>query len=473
MKAIISRMLHMKKLASIYLLAAGFASILANPWAPLAVRDELTVYMKQIELGALYHQTLIDEKRKIITDSICLMVKPGNKIQGISEMEIQEVRRYDWNGDLIDARQSLAGEIGSSEWKLRKHEGAWEHLTITAGSASKQPVDEVTENLKTAREFMQDIKSGNITVGKIWTDTKFELMSSKPITIVTTCTKVLKGLVPHYHFVNKDNLTKMAEVMHIDGAGRTILQQVPPYFVAKASKDVDTMPAAPGRPSIHFSDLTKIPAQRAAKKNERIKLLYAGDFSLHESVVEWYDTGQEEAVLKPLISVCQSGNVSADLKKFTTATPIMQTGDDKIKKLAAKIAGSETDRCAIVHAMNHYVDKHIRNRDVATFSSALETLKAGYGDCGEHAVLLGALLRAVNIPARIVYGLVYISSRNGYFYHAWTMAYTGEWIFADPSHGKFPAPRNRIPLIIDDSGQNLIYLASMLDKVKIKYTAGE
>ena len=58
--------------------------------------------------------------------------------------------------------------------------------------------------------------------------------------------------------------------------------------------------------------------------------------------------------------------------------------------------------------------------------------KARQGDCTEHGVLLAALLRAKNIPARIDVGLVYVPKTQNFWYHLWTEAFIdGRWIPLD------------------------------------------
>jgi len=103
------------------------------------------------------------------------------------------------------------------------------------------------------------------------------------------------------------------------------------------------------------------------------------------------------------------------------------------------------------------------------FSNALETLKAGFGDCGEHAVLLGALLRAAGIPARVVLGLVYVGPKKAYMYHAWVMALAGDWVFADAALGAFPAYGNYVPLIIDDTGGGILRVFRLVGRINIEY----
>ena len=102
----------------------------------------------------------------------------------------------------------------------------------------------------------------------------------------------------------------------------------------------------------------------------------------------------------------------------------MQVTHEKIVSHANSLRGDAANSCELVGRYNRYVFEKLDKKNTATFSSALETLNAGFGDCGEHAVLLAALLRASGIPARVVLGWCMLSEKR-YYYHAWVMAFTG------------------------------------------------
>jgi transglutaminase-like putative cysteine protease len=83
--------------------------------------------------------------------------------------------------------------------------------------------------------------------------------------------------------------------------------------------------------------------------------------------------------------------------------------------------------------------------------SALEVLRTKVGDCNEHTALYVALARAVNLPARIAVGLVYM--RGAFYYHAWPEVYVetpavgGQWVAVDPTLNEFPADATHIRLV--------------------------
>jgi transglutaminase/protease-like cytokinesis protein 3 len=71
------------------------------------------------------------------------------------------------------------------------------------------------------------------------------------------------------------------------------------------------------------------------------------------------------------------------------------------------------------------------------FATAAEVVRSREGDCTEHAVLLAALCRAEQIPARVVLGLVYSPSHQGFAFHMWNEVWVEDrWIPLDATLGR-------------------------------------
>ena len=100
----------------------------------------------------------------------------------------------------------------------------------------------------------------------------------------------------------------------------------------------------------------------------------------------------------------------------------LRAGDDPLEK---------------AEALRRRVHRHISSKGLQTaFASASETAKTRTGDCSEHAVLLAAMCRAVEIPARVAMGLVYVDRFAGvsdiFGWHMWTQALVdGAWVDLD------------------------------------------
>ena len=85
--------------------------------------------------------------------------------------------------------------------------------------------------------------------------------------------------------------------------------------------------------------------------------------------------------------------------------------------------------------INHWVFQNMRRKNFSlAFAGAAEVARDLSGDCTEHAVLAAAMCRAAGIPSRVVVGLIYVDSIEGFGYHMWDEVYVNNrWIALDPS----------------------------------------
>ncbi len=143
------------------------------------------------------------------------------------------------------------------------------------------------------------------------------------------------------------------------------------------------------------------------------------------------------------------------------ATPVLDYGAAGVKKVlnvTASTAGISDQETAIelnrtVHSLLSFVPLSTGVR------SASSIAQSSLGDSTEHAILLAAMLRAKNIPARMAVGLRYLpntidrgaavrdpedsqtSPTHSFVYHAWVVAKAEEgWISLDPTTGKPTGP---------------------------------
>lgn len=123
---------------------------------------------------------------------------------------------------------------------------------------------------------------------------------------------------------------------------------------------------------------------------------------------------------------------------YLQASAVIDSKDEQIHQLAARAtdkAGDDLYKKA--EAMRSFVHRYISNKDLNTaFATASEVARLKSGDCSEHAVLLCAMLRTQEIPARIAVGLIYAESflqqRGVFGWHMWTQALIdGKWVDFD------------------------------------------
>ena len=117
---------------------------------------------------------------------------------------------------------------------------------------------------------------------------------------------------------------------------------------------------------------------------------------------------------------------------------MLQSDDEGVRGLAEKAAAGETDPWTVAVALEGLVRRSITSRNFSTaLASAAEVADTRAGDCTEHAVLLAALCRARNVPARVAVGLVYVESASAFGYHMWTEVYVANrWLPLDATLGR-------------------------------------
>ena len=364
---------------------------------------------------------------------------------------------------------------------MKKLGDQWEYIVIVGGKRTSRKTGDIADNLSSSCRLSQGIKARTIKPGETWYDTAFEMVSAQNVVTRVRCVGV--DTVRHiWTFENVDNLTNRTEKQEIDGSGRVIEESVARVYLAKnrdkrlarMSAPLESHGPAALQPdkAKDLSELFSVPSDRPKAPDEQLALSAIDSvFAMDSTVAQWYSRKGKLWVLNGLPVKCVPA-VNArkgEFHEWLQPTVTMQSDDPKIKELSNTLRGGLKDPCALVEKFTAYVFTMLKKRNTATFSNALETLKAGFGDCGEHAVLLGALLRAAGIPARVVLGLVYVGPKKAYMYHAWVMALAGDWVFADAALGAFPAYGNYVPLIIDDTGGGILRVFRLVGRINIEY----
>ncbi len=134
------------------------------------------------------------------------------------------------------------------------------------------------------------------------------------------------------------------------------------------------------------------------------------------------------AVNPERLLVEESGPQDSDLQP----SALIQADDPSIVALAAGLPDADDpseQALAIATFAHQFIDE---KNFSTTFASAADVAQSRTGDCTEHAVLVAALCRARGIPARVVVGLVYVPSKNGFGFHMWNEAWTDKgWLPLD------------------------------------------
>ncbi|MEX0887717.1 MAG: transglutaminase-like domain-containing protein [Phycisphaeraceae bacterium] len=140
-----------------------------------------------------------------------------------------------------------------------------------------------------------------------------------------------------------------------------------------------------------------------------------------------------------------AGDDEAPTDDDRAASPMIDHADPAVLKLLAEALGGEAADARpageTAERLRQFVHEFITAKDLSVgLGSASEVARTAQGDCSEHAVLLAALLRAADIPARTATGLLYVDhfldARNTFGGHMWTQAWLdGAWVDLDPTLG--------------------------------------
>jgi len=158
--------------------------------------------------------------------------------------------------------------------------------------------------------------------------------------------------------------------------------------------------------------------------------------SVGSQTFERIDDGRAKIV----IDLGRGSDASADKDDpANTGTSVMIDPDDKLIAALARRAKRRAGDgpMEVAEAMRKVAYQHISRKGYETaFASASETAKTRTGDCSEHAVLLAAMLRSQDIPARVATGLVFVpdfdNGRGIFGWHMWTQAMVNDqWVDLD------------------------------------------
>jgi hypothetical protein len=121
------------------------------------------------------------------------------------------------------------------------------------------------------------------------------------------------------------------------------------------------------------------------------------------------------------------------LKGFIEPEEFIESDDPVLIEKARKITDGSKDSWEAAVRLGQWVADNIAY-EIPGGMTARKTYDLRKGECGAHSILLAGFCRAMGIPARVVWGCMYIPNMGGAFgQHAWTEIWMGEagWIPVD------------------------------------------
>ena len=146
-------------------------------------------------------------------------------------------------------------------------------------------------------------------------------------------------------------------------------------------------------------------------------------------------------------------------------TPIILTGHPALQRLAEEIAGGLEAPQDRMNALVEWIHAHIAGEAVDVFN-ALDVLEQRKAECQGQSFLYASLARSLDIPTRIVNGLVYSDSLDGFYYHTWAQSWDGSsWHSIDPTFGQTTADATHVRLIDGETVADISPLLQIMGRV--------
>jgi hypothetical protein len=232
-----------------------------------------------------------------------------------------------------------------------------------------------------------------------------------------------------------------------DGAGRTVELRIGPMVMRRVAREQARLPRI--APVLE----NRIPTEPVVRLDEvrrmRLFVTVAADvrtdvFARSMYVEPWREPdGRFRLTLseaRPDGRLERAELSDRDRARFLSASPLVESDAPAIARTAEDVAGGEDEPLVKALRLTRWVYRTLSKRSTGpATASALEALRAGAGDCTEHAALFTALARAAGIPARQALGLVH--DGTGFQFHAWAEVHASDqWVPADPTLGRLGVP---------------------------------
>jgi len=151
------------------------------------------------------------------------------------------------------------------------------------------------------------------------------------------------------------------------------------------------------------------------------------------------------------------------VEAYLNSTNLIQSDNENIIKLSKNIVGETKSPIDKVSLINSWIFNNLDKKPTISIPNALDVLKTKRGDCNEHSVLFTALTRSLDIPTKIILGIVYLNGK--FYYHAWNEVFLGEWVSVDSTLNQLPVDASHIKFLEGDISRSseIMKLVGKLD----------
>lgn len=191
-----------------------------------------------------------------------------------------------------------------------------------------------------------------------------------------------------------------------------------------------------------------------------------GDFNLNDHNRQFLNDDlliiktEDISSFKHLTSIPNKDSV---LQQYLSPTNLIQSKSESITVLAYNIVGKTINPIDKVQLINKWVYNNLEKKPTISIPNALDVLRSKSGDCNEHSVLFTAFARSLEIPTKIILGIVYLNDK--FYYHAWNEVFLGKWVSVDPTLNQLPVDASHIKFFEGDINRSteIMKLVGKLD----------
>ena len=421
-------------------------------------RDYYGVYVMGNKVGWTWMEARFEEDRFVLEDFLFFEM---NAMGNSTRMENGARRTYDLkDGRLIEVTSTQKGQMGEARFLLyRDGDGKDFAFRTEVGEQTRvTPMPDQGENLRTMVWMDYLAAKGTLQPGQTFPCSTFDPGTGRWLTqmgrYVNSETKLFNGVETKIHVfsVSIEELGMQSRSVY-DEHGTMLETQVGGLLTLRLESEEQA------KSHLYQHDVlvaTTIQAKgkslRGARKARTVRYDVQNldpRWRVNTAQQTWDTDGRTvtvRAVAPPAEHATPLAGPEA-LSVFLKADARIQSDHPAIRNQARELIQGIADNKKRVETLSAWVYKSLRKEFSAVYSNALDTLREKRGDCGEHAVLLTALLRSVGIPAREVGGLIYSETLNGFGFHAWVQAHhDGQWHDLDPSWNQAPVDPLHIAL---------------------------
>jgi transglutaminase-like putative cysteine protease len=155
--------------------------------------------------------------------------------------------------------------------------------------------------------------------------------------------------------------------------------------------------------------------------------------------------------------------------EFLQSSYFITSADAKVKDLARKAVGGETDPWRKALRVEKWVHDHMTSTNDVALATADHVAQTLQGDCTEYAMLTAAMCRAEGVPSRTAVGLIYADVRGqpSFAFHMWTEVWVGgDWRPIDATLGMGRVGATHLK-ICDQSWHNVADMTPLFPVVRV------